>query len=127
MHTAKGRKRAMKRAALSAVLVVAGILVLAPGAPLDAGLALGNLAGHVVDKHGNAVADATVIVETSDGEHPHATHTDTNGHFEFERYSAGQYDLRASYDSVFTDWMRRVLVRSGRTTEVTLHLPAAVK
>jgi Carboxypeptidase regulatory-like domain len=109
------------------VLTIAAVLLLAPAFPLDAALALGTLAGRVVDKNGVAVADATVFVETSDGEHPHATHTDKDGHFQFERYSAGQYDLRASYDSVFTDWMKRVLVRAGKTTEVTLHLPAAVK
>ena len=112
-----------KRAAL---ILFAGLL-LAPAFPLDAALALGTLAGHVVDKNGVPVADATVFVETSDGEHPHATRTDKNGGFEFERYSAGQYDLRASYDSVFTDWMKRVLVRAGKKTDITLRLPAAVK
>jgi hypothetical protein len=113
----------LKRIALAAVAVA----LLAPSLPLDAALALGTLAGRVVDKNGVAVSDATVIVQTSDGEHPHATHTDKDGHFEFERYSAGQYDLRASYDSVFTEWMKRVLVRAGKKTEVTLRLPAAVK
>ncbi len=113
----------MKRIAI--VILVAALLALT--APSNSGYALGNLGGHVVDKHGNPVVDAVVIVQTSDGEHPHATHTDTNGHFEFERYSPGQYDLRASYDSVFTDWMKRVLVRGGKTTDVTLRLPAAVK
>jgi carboxypeptidase family protein len=113
----------LKRIALAAVAVA----LLAPALPLDAALALGTLAGRVVDKNGVAVADAAVIVQTSDGEHPHATHTDKDGHFEFERYSAGQYDLRASYDSVFTEWMKRVLVRAGKKTEVTLRLPAAVK
>jgi len=113
----------MKRVAF----IFLAILLTAPAAPLEARLALGNLAGRVIDKNGYPVADATVIVETSDGEYPHATHTDAKGRFEFERYSAGQYDLRASYDSVFTEWMRRVVVRAGRTTEVTMHLPAAVK
>jgi len=113
----------LKRIAL-AILVV---LLLAPAFPIDAALAIGTLAGRVVDKNNVPIAEATVFVETSDGEHPHATRTDVNGHFEFERYSAGEYDLRASYDSIFTDWMKRVMVRAGKKTDVTLRLPAAVK
>jgi len=88
---------------------------------------LGTLEGTVVDSHGYPVANASVFVQTSDGQHPHATKTDSKGHFEFDRYSPGQYDLRASYLGVFTDWARRVLVRAGKPTHVTLQIPAAVK
>jgi protocatechuate 3,4-dioxygenase beta subunit len=88
---------------------------------------VGNLAGTVVDSHGHPVADAVVIIQTSDGEHPHATHTDAQGNFAFDRYSPGQYDLRASIYSIFTDWSRRVMIHAGRTTHITMHLPAAVK
>lgn len=109
------------------ILTIAAIFLLAPPLPLDAALALGTLAGHVVDKNGAPVTDAAVFVETSDGEHPHVTHTDKDGYFEFERYSAGQYDLRASYDSIFSQWSKRVLVRAGRKTDITLRIPAAVK
>ena len=88
---------------------------------------VGNLEGTLVDSHGNPVEGATVVIQTSDGQHPHATHTDANGHFAFDRYAIGQYDLRGSLYSVFTDWSRRVLIRANKTTEITLHLPAAVK
>lgn len=107
------------------VWLVAAVLIFA-GAEI-AGEALGTIEGIVVDSHGNPVAGASVFVQTSDGQHPHATKTDLQGHFEFERYSPGQYDLRASYLSVFTDWYKRVVVRVGKTTHVTLQLPAAVK
>jgi len=93
----------------------------------SAGEAVGNLEGTVVDSRGSPVAGAIVFIQTSDGQHPHATRTDANGHFQFARYSAGQYDLRASIYSVFTDWMKRVIIRTGKTTKVTLQLPAAVK
>jgi Carboxypeptidase regulatory-like domain len=102
-------------------------LMLAFGAASNAGEAVGNLEGTMVDSHGNPVQGATVVIQTSDGQHPHATHTDARGHFEFDRYAAGQYDLRGSFYSVFTDWTRRVLIRAGKTTQITLHLPAAVK
>lgn len=88
---------------------------------------VGNIAGTMVDSHGNPVPDGVVVIQTSDGQHPHATHTDANGHFEFERYSTGQYDLRGSLYGVFTEWSRRILIRANKTTEITLHLPAAVK
>lgn len=88
---------------------------------------VGNLAGTMVDTHGNPVSDGVVVIQTSDGQHPHATHTDANGHFEFTRYTPGQYDLRGSLYGVFTEWSRRILIRAGKTTQITLHLPAAVK
>jgi hypothetical protein len=110
---------------LASIFLLAAILMIS--ATASAGEAVGTLSGTLLDSHGRPVADAAVIIQTSDGLHPHATHTDANGHFEFDRFSIGQYDLRASYYSVFTDWMRRVLIRSGKTTQVTLRLPAAVK
>lgn len=110
---------------LATNLTLAAILLIS--ATSNARELVGTLAGTLVDSHGNPVADATVIIQTSDGLHPHATHTDASGHFEFDRYSIGQYDLRASLYGVFTDWMRRVLIRNGKTTQVTLRLPAAVK
>jgi protocatechuate 3,4-dioxygenase beta subunit len=103
------------------------LATLAASACSRAHSALGNLAGNVIDSHGHPVANAVVIIQTSDGEHPHAAHTDSDGNFSFERYSPGQYDLRASIYGIFTDWSRRVVIHAGRTTHVTLHLPAAVK
>jgi len=108
-----------------AVIALAAILALAVGS--YAHEFLGTLSGTLVDSHGNPVEGATIFIQTSDGQHPHATHTDANGHFEFTRYTAGQYDLRGSLYGVFTDWSRRVIIRAGKTTQITLHLPAAVK
>lgn len=106
-------------------LAAAMMFVLAAASP--AREAVGNLEGTMVDSHGHPVEGATILIQTSDGQHPHATHTDANGHFEFVRYSVGQYDLRGSLYSVFTEWTRRVLIHANKTTEVTLRLPAAVK
>jgi hypothetical protein len=98
--------------------VLAAMLVLA--ASSMARESVGSLAGTLLDSRGSPV-------QTSDGQHPHVTRTDADGHFAFERYSVGQYDVRASIYSVFTEWSRRVLIRANRTTRITLHLPAAVK
>ena len=110
------------RTVASAFVLLA--LMAIPAAPREA---VGNIAGRMVDSRGNPVRDGVVVIQTSDGQHPHAAHTDANGHFEFDRYSTGQYDLRGSLYGVFTEWSRRILIRANKTTEITLHLPAAVK
>lgn len=85
---------------------------------------VGNIAGMVLDTHGKPVADSTVTIQTSDGLHPHAIRTDNRGHFKFARYATGQYNLRAYANGIFSDWDYRVVIRSKKTTEVTLRLEA---
>lgn len=111
----------MKRSMLVLLLLAA----LGTAAAAYAKVATGTLAGTVLDVQGKPVADATVTIQTSYGDHPNATHTDSNGRFEFARFRTGQYDMRAYANGVFSDWTRRVLIRSNKTTEVTLRLPAA--
>jgi uncharacterized GH25 family protein len=91
----------------------------------NAGVRIGNIAGFVVTAHGKPVADATVTMQTSYGQSPSATHTDAKGHFEFARYETGQYDLQAYWHGSFSDWKKRVVIRSGKTTDITLRLPPA--
>ena len=79
--------------------------------------------GSVLDARGNPIADASVTIQTSDGLKPHATHTDASGHYEFARYDAGQYDLRAYAKGQFSDWSKHIVIRPKKTTEVTLRLP----
>jgi uncharacterized GH25 family protein len=92
---------------------------------LRAHVAVGTLAGTVVDAHGKPVPDATVTMQTSFGDRPNATHTDSHGRFQFARYRTGQYDLQAYAKGSFSPWLRRITVRSHRTTEVTLRMPPA--
>ncbi len=84
---------------------------------------LGTVQGTVLDAHGKPVVEASVTIQTSDGLKPHATHTDSSGHYEFARYDAGQYDLRAYSKGQFSDWSKHVVIRPKKTTEVTLHMP----
>ena len=113
-------KRPIVRASLAAV-VFAGlaIAVAAQNGPTP----IGTLEGTVLDAHGKPVPDATVTIQTSDGLHPHATHTDSSGHFQFARWATGQYDLRAYSNGLFTEWEKRVMIRSKKTTKVMLRLP----
>jgi len=99
------------------------ILMIGLASALQARVAIGTMAGTVLDAHGKPVAGATVTMQTSDAARPYATHTDANGHFEFARYETGQYDLRAYWNGMFSDWVKRISIRSGKTTEVTLHMP----
>jgi hypothetical protein len=84
---------------------------------------LGTVQGTVLDARGKPVAEASVTIQTSDGLKPHATHTDSSGHYEFARFDAGQYDLRAYAKGQFSDWSKHIVIRPKKTTELTLRLP----
>ena len=83
---------------------------------------VGTIEGTVLDQQGKPVTNASVTIQTSYGTHPHATHTDERGHFEFARWTSGQYDLRAYANGVFSEWAKREVVKAKKTTEVTLRL-----
>ncbi len=112
----------MKRPAL--LLLLCSMLVFASAASAQFARGMGTVAGKVVDEHGKPVAAASVTIQTSDGLHLHATHTDANGHFEFARFDAGQYDVRAYAKGVFSEWSKRVILRPKKTTDLTLRLPS---
>jgi hypothetical protein len=86
---------------------------------------VGTLEGTVVDAENKPVANASVTIQTSDGLHPHATRTDADGHFQFARWETGQYDLRAYSNGVFSDWEKRIMIKSKKPTKITLRLPPA--
>ena len=108
----------MKRSELCFLLVAA----LAIATTANGNSRVGTVAGTVLNAQGNPVANATVTIETSDGRHPHATHTDAHGHFAFVRFESGQYDLRAFSNTASSEWLKRALIRSGKTTQITLRL-----
>jgi protocatechuate 3,4-dioxygenase beta subunit len=90
-----------------------------------AGVATGTLEGTVIDSQGKTLPGATVTIQTSDGQHPHATRTDAKGRFEFARFETGQYDLRAYYKGSYSDWAKRVTIRSKKSTPITLRIGGA--
>ena len=108
----------MKRSEFCFLLVAA--LAIAPTA--NGNSRVGTVAGTVLNAQGNPVANATVTIQTSDGRHPHATHTNAHGHFAFVRFESGQYDLRAYSNTASSEWLKRALIRSGKTTQITLRL-----
>ena len=90
--------------------------------PVTARVSTGTLEGTVLDPHGKALSGATVTIQTSDGRHPHATHTDAKGHFEFVRFETGQYDVRASMNGNYSDWAKRIVIRSKKSNSITLRI-----
>ncbi|HWF37011.1 MAG TPA: carboxypeptidase-like regulatory domain-containing protein [Candidatus Acidoferrales bacterium] len=90
---------------------------------LQAKAATANIEGTVLNSEGKPVAGALVTIQTSYGAHPHATHTDASGHFRFSHFATGQYDLRAYHSGCYSDWNRRVPIRSAKNAPVTLHIP----
>ena len=82
----------MKKSVLFLLLIAA----LGIAATVSARVAIGTLSGTVLDADGKPVDYATVTLQTSDGNHPHLTRTDGDGHFEFTRFETGQYDVRGS-------------------------------
>jgi len=115
----------MKRTVVFFIATAAMVLALSANAQFAHGL--GTLSGTVVDVQGKPIADASVTIQTSDGLRPHATHTDSNGRFEFTRFEAGQYDVRAYSNKVFSDWSKRLVIRPKKTTEITLQLSPLAK
>ena len=112
----------MKRSVL--VLTVLGSLALLMSLTFGVATArakfargLGTVQGTVLDARGKPVAEASVTIQTSDGLKPHATHTDSSGHYEFARYDAGQYDLRAYSRGQFSDWSKHIVIRPKRSEE----------
>lgn len=85
---------------------------------------LGRLAGSVLGPRATPIAGARVTMQTADGRHPHATSTDAKGHFAFPDILPGPYDARAYRDGKWSEWQHNVIVRAGKTTEITLKISA---
>jgi Carboxypeptidase regulatory-like domain len=105
------------------LLLVFGAVLLCATITADARVPIGTLAGSVIDAHGQPVVGAAVTIQTSDGLQPYGAHTDASGHFQITRLETGQYDLRASFHGVLSDWTKRVMVHANKITVVLLHLP----
>src|ERR1700732_5308096 len=115
----------MKRTVVFFIATAAMVLALSANAQFARGL--GTLSGTVVDEQGKPVADASGTIQTSAGLRPHATHTDSTGHFEFTRFEAGQYDVRAYSNKVSSDCSKRLIIRPKKATEITLRLSPTAK
>ena len=92
--------------------------------PLTSHEHLGTLEGTVLRADGKPLAGARVTSEQAEGEHPHATLTNSDGRFFFPRLTPGLYNLRAYYKGAWTEWTRNAEVKVGKGTNVTLRMPS---
>jgi hypothetical protein len=105
---------------LRPILIVVAVLAFSLG--LHARTSVGTLEGIVIDAHGDGIAGATVTMQTSDGQHPHATRTDAGGRFAFAHFATGQYDLRGYSRGVYSEWAKRIPIHSQKATQITLRI-----
>jgi len=84
----------------------------------------GTLVGTVLDAGGKPAAQATVTLQTSDGQHPRTTTANAQGHFSFSPLARGSYDLRAYQNGAWSEWKHNLTVLAGKRTDVTLRLAA---
>ncbi|MGB9405125.1 MAG: carboxypeptidase-like regulatory domain-containing protein [Candidatus Acidiferrales bacterium] len=111
---------------MKALLVLCFVAVIASSiAPAIARERLGTLEGTVFGPKGGPVEGARVTIqEAGEGDHPHATLTNSDGRFFFPRLLPGDYDLRAYYKGEWSAWERGIVVRVRKGTNVTLKVSA---
>jgi len=101
-------------------LIAVAIAASALATPRPAGV--GTIGGQVLNASGKPVSGAHVTVQTSEGHHLQTIDTNAEGRFWFASLAEGQYDVRASYGQLVSEWKQGVWVAPGEQTTVTLHL-----
>lgn len=108
----------MKRFALAFLFVP--MLTLVASAQNEPGMR--TLAGMALNSRGKPVVGASVTMQSSTGDNPHATKTNAQGRFFFPELVHGYCDVRASYKGAATEWKCNIEVCTGKQTDVTLRL-----
>jgi uncharacterized membrane protein len=80
------------------------------------------LTGIVLGQNGKPVEHAAVICQSSAGISPRVRYTDSNGRFTITGLRQDNYDVKASANGFYSDWVKNIVVRNGQTKEVTVKL-----
>ena len=80
------------------------------------------ITGTVIGPDDKPVRKASVMCQSSAGSSPHATYTDSKGHFMITGLKLDSYDVRASSNGVFSEWEKNIPLWKGQTRDLTLHL-----
>jgi hypothetical protein len=102
------------------LIFLASLAIAASGFAAPGGV--GTVGGTVVDAKGQAVVDARVTLQASEGSHLQITQSNQDGKFWFATLPEGQYSVRASDPDRVSEWRQAVWVAPGKETDVTLHL-----
>lgn len=82
----------------------------------------GVISGVVLGPDDKPAPHAAITYQSSSGSSPHAVHADSHGRFTIAKLSSDNYDIRASANGIFSEWQKNFQVKSGHTSEITLHL-----
>jgi len=112
----------MRRAVILFVVFLIA-LVAARGvnaAPQSKGSA--TLSGVVLGPDDKPAPHASVSYQSSGGNAPHAVYTDSRGRFTITKLKSDNYDVRASSKGIFSEWVKNITLRKGKTEYITLQL-----
>jgi Carboxypeptidase regulatory-like domain len=98
-------------------------VIVAPRRRYSRPVPTGSISGMVTLADGTPAVKARVMVQTSDGNSPRTTTTDSKGHFRVKDLRRGPYDLRARAGDTWSVWKRHVRVRINEETTITLSIP----
>jgi hypothetical protein len=104
-------------AVVFATLAAARTVIAAPQSKRSA-----TLSGVVLGPDDKPVAHASVSYQSSGGNAPHAVYTDSRGRFTITTSKSDNYDVRASSKGVFSEWVKNITLRKGKTEYITLQL-----
>ena len=105
------------------VAVVIATLLAARGviaAPQSKGSA--TLSGVVLGPDDKPAPHASVSYQSSGGNAPHAVYTDSRGRFTITKLKSDNYDIRASSKGIFSEWVKNITLRKGKSEYITLQL-----
>jgi hypothetical protein len=112
----------MRRTTILGMVLFVGLLAAGSVLAEPQSKGSGTLSGVVIGPDDKPVAHAVITYQSAGGNAPHAVHADAKGRFTIARLRSDSYELRASGKGVFSEWNKNVLVRSGKTKDVTLRL-----
>jgi len=112
----------MKRKLLLAIVSALAALWVAECIAQTPKKAVTTLTGIVRGDDGKPVAHAAVSCQSSAGIAAKVVYTDAHGRFTISGLRQDNYDVRASTNGVYSDWVKNILVRKGQTKEITIRL-----
>lgn len=112
----------MKRKLLLVIVSVLASVWVADSIAQTPKKAVTTLTGIVRGDDGKPVAHAAVSCQSSAGIAAKVVYTDAHGRFTITGLRQDNYDVRASTNGVYSDWVKNILVRKGQTKEITIRL-----
>jgi iron complex outermembrane receptor protein len=111
----------VRRVAAATAVVALGLI----GARADAQTTMATLNGTVLDPHGSAVVNATVVIRNDAAKFSRTTNTDGQGRFSVADIPAGVYEVETTMPGFNTVRRTGVNLTSGQVASITVNLTVA--